>query len=216
MPEGLSAREIMSRLSVSVAEFSEGTVLPLAGLGGDNLRAEFERVKGIVDDMRIKMSALLFAVNQLGRELTWARLGLQAHPAAMRIWAKFDLLCGLRLDNGVIADRLKDAILDLNQGVEVDLLTLHQVIMGQSAVDPTQPSLLRDWIEKAKGLRKREKIDAAINGYVDMLAQLQFKGAVLVVNAHVAYSEQEEAKTAMALMVDRLTQQRALVKQAWP
>ncbi len=216
MADGLSAREIMTRLSVSLAEFSEGTVLPVVGFGGDNLKAEFERVKSLVDDMRLKMSVLLFAVNQLGRELAWARLGLQAHPPAMRIWAKFDLLCGLHFNSGAIADRLKDAILDLNQGVEVDLLTLHQVIMGQSALDPTQPSLLRNWIEKAKVLRKREKIDAAINRYVDMLAQLQFKGAVLVVNAHQAYQEPEEARAAMTLMVDRLTQQRALVKQAWP
>src|SRR5260221_12005967 len=131
MADGLSAREIMTRLSVSLAEFSEGTVLPVVGFGGDNLKAEFERVKSLVDDMRLKMSVLLFAVNQLGRELAWARLGLQAHPPAMGIWAKFDLLCRLHFNSGAIADRVKAAILDLNRGVEGYLLPLHQGVMVQ-------------------------------------------------------------------------------------
>lgn len=193
-----------------------GLLKHVAAIGGDNIEEEFDRLKRVADEISVKMGLLLALVNTVARELAWSRLAIQAHPAAIGICTKFDALCRLHFQNQKSAKRLSDAILDLNAGVDLDLLTLHEVIMGHSAIDPTQPSLIVPWVQRVQARPDHQSADTAIRTYMDSLAQLQYRGAILVANAHVAYGEDGDADAALTQTGDRLAQQAALLTTVWP
>lgn len=212
----VSVDGIKQKLLGKPGDVPGGPLLNLIGVGGDDLAPRFEEIHNLVRDLQRKMEAVLFAVNDIARELAWARLGIQAHPAAMRIVAKYELLTSLHLRNKKTAERLQNAILDLNLGVPVDLITLHGVIMGKSAVDPSQPSLLQEWVAKWRGKNiGHPAINLRIQNYFTMLAQLQYKGAILLVSAHLAYDEADEAITAMRSTLAHISEQQRFLQQIW-
>lgn len=212
----LSFDGIRNALSGPVRGTPGSVLLSVIG-GGSDIKGEFEAVKAQVVELRAKVEALLAELSALGRQIQWVRAGLEAHPGVMRIWAQYEVLTSLAVRDTKTADRLKDAILDLNQGVAVDLLTLHRVIMGESSLDPDQSPLIAQWIDRAKGvLRDHARLDDSIRRYFGMLALLQFKGVILQVNAHLAYAEERDAKLAMGWAQGRLNLQAALLGQLWP
>jgi hypothetical protein len=212
----LSINSIENILSQAADSAVGSKILNLIGLGGNDLETQFEPIKAQVADIGDQVDLLLKSLDELARELTWARLGLQAHPAVMRIWSKFATLSALAFTDKSMATRLTTAILDLNQGVEVDLLSLHEVITGQSSLDPNQPSLVLNWVEKCKTLTDRSRIRPSITAYVTMLAQVQFKGVILLINAYLACNEPQRATAAMQLATQRLKQQQDLLLTVWP
>lgn len=169
------------------------------------LKAELQDVSNKMDVARAQLEAT-------AKEIQWTRLTLEAQPAADRIRERFEKLQTVDLGHPRLARQLADTVLDFNQGVLVDLTTLHYAIVGIDPIDPGQVSLIEAWMASFKNRPNLAQSVGWINQYFTHLVHLQLQGLILLINALNAEQEVDLAHESVKMVSACVSQQIALLR----